>query len=573
MSKHYLGWILLMVISLFVGCRRVAEAKQAPESSTVSLPSFVDVTAQAGITAQHKAVWAGKGFQEGAAEEGGNSYLGAGQAWGDYDNDGWLDLYVSGGLAENVLYHNEQDGTFAISPYTAAVALPDTISGGVIWADYDNDGWLDLYVLAKGANVLFHNEEGQGFADVTAVAGVGDEGNGQSAAWGDYDEDGYLDLYVVNWSCVPDCDPVDFATHQDVLYHNNGDGTFTDVSYTLVYPKLLGAGFAASFMDYDNDRDLDIYVINDEFQNPIGNVLFRNDGAGCNGWCWHDASAESGADVVLSGMGIAVGDYDNDLDLDFYFSNMLNAFSLLNNSGNGSFVDEAEAAGVHFGWTNTVGWGTGFFDYDNDGWLDLYLATTEFVQRELGQDPEGMHFAQPNYLFRNNGDGSFSDVWTGQPEPSKGFAYADYDNDGWVDIIVSNWNEGFRLYRNTGGDTAGNHWLTVELSGAGPINQGAIGSRVYITTADGHKMMQEVKCGSSLGAGDDMRLHFGLGQATQATVEVMWSNGETAVFENIAADQIWQVTYDTQPVGGSIAPYIFFTIVLLLLACFAALYI
>jgi hypothetical protein len=405
-------------------------------------------------------------------------------------------------------------------------------------------------VLAKGANVLFHNEGGAGFQDVTAVTNVGDEGNGQSAAWGDYDNDGYLDLYVVNWSCVPDCDPVDFAAQQDVLYHNNGDGTFTDVSSTLIYPKLLGAGFAASFVDYDNDRDLDIYVINDEFQNPIGNVLFRNDGAGCGGWCWHDVSAESGTDVVLSGMGIAVGDYDNDLDLDFYFSNMLNAFSLLANQGDGTFVDQAKAAGVHFGWTNTVGWGTGFFDYDNDGWLDLYLATTEFVQRELGQDPEGMHFAQPNYLFRNNQDGTFSDVWLGQAEPSKGFAYADYNNDGWLDLIVSNWNEGFRLYRNRGGDAEGNHWLTLALSGAGPINLDAIGSRVTITTEDGRKMMQEVKCGSSLGAGDDTRLHFGLGSAKQASVEVVWPNGETAVFPNIAADQIQPITYGSQAAGS-----------------------
>jgi len=277
MNKTYIQWIVLVTILLSVGCRNGNEPAETAAADAAALPTFEDVTEQAGITAQHTAVWSGMGFTEGASE-GGESYLGAGQAWGDYDNDGWLDLYVTGGLTENVLYHNEQDGTFSVSPYAAAVAMPGAVSGGVGWGDYDNDGWLDLYVLVKGANVLFHNENGAGFRDVTATAGVGDERNSQSGAWGDYDNDGYLDLYVVNWSCVPDCDPVDFATHQDVLYHNNGNGTFTDVSNLLVYEKLLGAGFAASFVDYDNDRDLDIYVINDEFQNPIGNVLFRNDG-------------------------------------------------------------------------------------------------------------------------------------------------------------------------------------------------------------------------------------------------------------------------------------------------------
>ena len=530
-------WII--VLALF-GDWETAVSQSQPSNSG---DFFIDVTDVAGITAVHQAVWVGKGFQEGTDDVGGRSYLGVGQAWGDYDNDGWLDLYVSGGLAENVLYHNEQDGTFTVAAVSAEVALGESISGGAVWADFDNDGWLDLYVVAKGANNLFRNLGGTGFVNVTELAGVGDRGNGQSAAWGDFDNDGFLDLYVVNWSCAPDCDPVDFATHQDVLYHNDGDGTFADVSGLLDYPKLLGAGFAASFVDYDNDRDLDIYIINDEFQNPIGNVLFRNDGPGCNGWCWKDVSAESGTDVVLSGMGIAVGDYNNDADLDFYFSNMLNAFSLLDNQGNGIFTDRAEAAGVHFGWTSTVGWGTGFFDYDNDGWQDLYLATTGFIQRDLGQAPEGMHFPQPNYLFQNNRNGSFSNVWTGPEEPSKGFAFADYDNDGWMDFIVTNWNEGFRLYRNTGNDTSSNNWLTLDLIGVGAVNLDAIGTRVYVTTEDDQRMMQEVSSGSSLGAGNDMRLHFGLGQAKKATVEVVWPNGETAVFKNIAANQIQQISY------------------------------
>lgn len=509
------------------------------QAQSITQDPFIDVTIEAGIAAKHTAVWDDVDVQ---------GYLGVGQAWGDYNNDGWLDLYVTGNQAENVLYRNDQDGTFSPSPFSATVSLPQTLSGGAIWADYDNDGWQDLYVLTKGANRLFHNDSGEGFTDVTGTAGVGDTGTGESAAWGDYDNDGFLDLYVVNWTCLPNCDPIDFAQHQDRLYHNNGDGTFTDVSDSLVYDKLLGAGFAANFIDFDGDQDLDIYVINDEFQNPIGNVLFRNDGAGCGGWCWVDVSAASGADVVLSGMGIAAADFDNDGDLDLYFSNMLNAFSLLQNQGDGTFVDQAEAAGVHFGWTDTVGWGTGFFDYDNDGWQDLYLAATGFVQRDMNLEPEGMLFDHPNYLFRNNRDGSFSDVWAGEEMPSMGFAYADYDNDGWVDYVVGNWNEGYRLFRNNG-FVLGN-WLTADLTGGGPVNMDAVGARVVVTTSDGRSQTQVVTSGGSLGAGHDMRLHFGLGTAEIEAVEVVWPNGETAVYNNVPTNQIWQITYGDQETVG-----------------------
>ena len=494
---------------------------------------FVDVTSAAGIGAKHEAFWDGKG---------GDGYLGVGQAWGDYDNDGWVDLYLTGNLAPNTLYHNNGNGTFSQSELSSVVSMPDSLSGGAVWADYDNDGWRDLYVLSRGENKLFRNLSGGSFEDVTAVAGVGDDRTGESATWGDYDGDGLLDLYVVNWTCEPLCDPIDFTQFQDVLYRNNGDGTFTDMSHLLVYEKLLGAGFAASFVDYDNDLDLDLYIINDEYMNPIGNVLFRNDGAGCASWCWTDVSFETGADVVLSGMGIAAADYDNDADIDFYFSNMLNKFSLLENEGL-VFADRAEAAGVHFGWTDTVGWGTGFIDYNNDGWKDIYLATTGFVQEDLYLPPEGMHFPHPNYLFHNNQDGTFTDIWEGEERPSMGFAYADYDNDGRIDFVVSNWNESFQLFHN---ETApSQNWLLVELTGGGPINRDAVGSKVIVTTTDGLEQLQVVTCGGSLGAGNDMRLHFGLGQSEVKSVEIIWADGETAVFNRVDTNQHLQITYGT----------------------------
>ena len=185
---------LLLAINLAAPLLMIAQPDQ---------PIFRDVSAEAGISASHRAIWDDKEAMQG--------YLAIGQAWGDYDRDGWLDLFVTGNLDPNRLYRNEGDGTFSVSPHSELLSLPDVPSGGATWADYDNDGWPDLYIVNKGANRLFHNDGGAGFSDVTAVAGVGDIGKGTSAAWGDYDNDGRLDLYVTNWSCYPECDPVDFS--------------------------------------------------------------------------------------------------------------------------------------------------------------------------------------------------------------------------------------------------------------------------------------------------------------------------------------------------------------------------
>ncbi len=538
--------VSLLLISLYLPAHLFAQDE--PDTPH----PFVDVTVASGIDTTHEAFWDGKG---------GDGYLGVGQAWADYDKDGWVDLYLTGNIAENTLYKNNGDGTFSRSPLADQLSMPDRLSGGAVWADYDNDGWRDLYVLSRGENKLFRNLNGEGFEDVTAVAGVGETATGETATWGDYDSDGYLDLYVVNWTCEPLCDPIDFTQFQDVLYHNNGDGTFTDVSELLVYEKLLGAGFTATFIDFDGDLDLDLYIINDEYMNPIGNVLFRNDGEGCAGWCWTDVSAETGADVVLSGMGIAAADYDNDKDIDFYFSNMLNKFSLLENR-DGVFADQAKAAGIHFGWTDTVGWGTSFFDYDNDGWKDIYLSATGFIQREINLPPEGMHFPHPNYLFKNNHDGTFTDIWQGEERPSMGFAYADYDNDGRVDFVVSNWNEPYQLFHN---ELVSDHnWLTVELTGGGPINRDAVGSKVVVKTTDGMEQLQVVTSGGSLGAGNDMRLHFGLGTADIESVTVTWPDGESATFTSVQSNQIWQLGYNTGEPNENGMIVLLFTLALVL---------
>ncbi|MDE2852919.1 MAG: CRTAC1 family protein [Chloroflexota bacterium] len=509
------------------------------------LEPFADVSESAGISATHSGDWQlfDKDFITG--------YLGIGQAWGDYDRDGWLDLYVTGNRDPSVLYRNNGDGTFSRSDLSPQVALADAETGGAVWADYDNDGWLDLYVLNHGANTLFHNDGGRGFTDVTERAGAGDAGKGTTAAWGDYDGDSFLDLYVVNWSCFPECgDPNITREHdeaRDTLYHNRGDGSFEDVTHLLDYDLLLGAGFSASFTDYDNDGDPDIYVVNDQFKNMLGNILWRNDGPGCGGWCWREVSIEAGARTFIHGMGLAVGDYDNDLDLDFYFSDMVNGMVLLQNQGDGSFDDVAEEAGVVVGPSSAVGWGTIFFDYNNDAWLDLILTATEFIQFDIESGPEGMMFEYRDFLFKNRGDGSFADVtpedWLVDLKPSMGLAYADYDRDGFLDFVMGNWNEGYVLYRNTGADGGANNWINIRLIGDGDINRDAIGARVYIRTDDGRTLLQEVKSGSSLGAGNDTALHFGLGDAGIRELLIRWPNGVEETLRDVAVNQFLEVAY------------------------------
>lgn len=528
-----LGTLSVIVVAVFL----LGEVRGS------SPPLFADVSEAAGVHASHRANWDPEGRGEG--------YLGVGQAWGDYDNDGLLDLYVTGNRDLNVLYRNNGDGTFAVSSFATQVSLPGAVSGGAVWADYDNDGWRDLYVLNFGANVLFKNDAGRGFKNVTEEAGVGNTGKGESATWGDYDNDGYLDLYVVNWSCLPECDPENVNLSRDRLYRNNADGTFTDVTDLLAEAKTLGAGFAASFGDYDNDGDLDLYVVNDKMANPIGNVMWRNDGPGCGGWCFVDASEETGTDAVLHSMGLASGDYDNDSDLDLYVSNMMSPMMLMENTGLGTFNDVTQGAGVGVNPPgNAVGWGTAFFDYDNDGLLDLYLAASGMRAGPPGfyggsaPDMEDFHHPYPNALFRNNGDGSFSDVsgaLAANDKPTMGLAYADYDNDGDVDFVQGNWNEGYRLYRNERA-TKG-RWLNVHLIGGGSVNRDAVGARVYVTDRGGRTQMREVSLGSSLGAGHDPRLHFGLGQAEIDRVTVVWPGGLKQTFRDVPTNQFWTVTY------------------------------
>ncbi len=466
---------------------------------------FVDMTVASGITAVHQA-----------------RYLVTGQAWGDYDRDGFPDLYVTDGGGPNTLYRNNGDGTFSVSPFSVTVALPTLESGGAVFADYNNDGWPDLYVLNRGANALYRNDGGQGFTNVAAAAGVGDMGQGESATWGDYNRDGWADLYVVNWY---NNDDESSPFSRDTFYKNNGDGTFTDVSGLLDPTRMEGPGYAATFVDYDNDADQDLYVVIDK---NWGNLLFRNDGPGCGGWCFTDVSLATGAHRPVWGMGISTGDYDLDGDLDFYFSSIGEQVLLQNQTaqGNPVFVEVTLAAGVG---PDAIGWGSVFFDYDRDGWLDLYLSAA----------------LSPNFLFRNRGDGTFEEIVAGSGADHAGFsigvAKADYDADGRQDLVVGNYDLGYSLYRN---NLANDHgWLSIHLEGRGPVTRDALGTRVVILLSDGRIFTEEVTSDSSLGAGNELALFFGFGVATPVSALIFWPDGTTEQLDSVPMNTRWHHLY------------------------------
>ena len=505
----------------------VSDASAPDAARTLAKPThhFRDVTTEAGV---------------GLARSFEYDYYVTGQAWGDANGDGWPDLYLTNSTGPNGLFLNRGDGTFEASA-DDELSLPNHKSGGAVFVDYDNDGDLDLYVLNLGPNVLFRNRGDGTFVDVTEAAGVGDPGKGETASWGDYDNDGYLDLYVANWLC-PECgNPEDVVYDQDRFYRNRGDGTFEDVGHLLGLRYLRGAGFVASFVDYDDDNDLDIYLINDkgyagappDFGPMNRNVLWRNDGAMSTGWKFTEVAVEAGADARVDGMGLAIGDPDLDGDLDFFFSNTLPPVFLRNIDGT-RFVDETERVGLY---ADNTSWGTVFFDHDNDGDEDLYLA----IGSNFGAN-------DTNLFFDNRGDGTFRNASdeSGADDPGYtiGVASADFDRDGLVDLVIGNWDHRYVLLKNTGKEAADHHYLRVRLIGSGPINADAIGSRVYVESADGARQLREIKCGSSLGSGNELVAHFGLGTATEvASVEVRWPNGERTTFDDIEVDRELLVRY------------------------------
>ena len=518
---------------------------------------FVGVTKEAGIHFKH---------HDGRS---GHRYfiepLGAGAAFLDYNKDGFQDIYFVNGadlpgmnsakLPRNTLYRNDGDGSF--TDVTETTETGDTSYGmGCTVGDYDNDGFPDLYVTNFGANALYHNNGDGTFTDVTAQTGTGDTRWGTGCAFADYDNDGFLDLYVANYTkyttesdkvCMSKgvrvyCDPRRYEGESDILYHNNGDGTFTDVTGCTGFAEATGRGLGVAFADYDSDGDADLYITNDADQN----FLYRNNGDGT----FADVSLIAGVGFSAGGeaensMGVDFGDYNNDGHPDVIVTNFQGQTNTLyHNEGNGLFSDVSYASQIGLISLPYLAWGVNFLDYDNDGYQDLFIANGHLHDNVQAFDPLGF-YEQPNLLFQNNRNSTFDEIGVSateqngslptQEKVSRGTAVADYDNDGDLDLLVTNLNAAPDLLRNDG-ETQG-AWITLKLVGTYG-NRNAIGARIKVTT---EKVIQirEVRSSSSYLSQNDMRLHFGLGRHQQADlIEVRWPSGLHEKLEDVQPNQI-----------------------------------
>jgi hypothetical protein len=532
--------------------RRATPHLSAAQGSALS-DEFVEVSGQAGIRFT---------LTSGGPEK---RYIieakgGGGIAWIDYDNDGYPDLFLVNGSTfehwrrgdspRSRLYHNDRNGTF--SDVSAGSGLDHTGWGmGVCVGDYDNDGRDDLYVTYYGGNVLYRNDGDGTFTDVTNQAGVRSHGWGMGCAFGDYDNDGHLDLYAVNYVDVdierlgepgsaPNCAYRSIATFcgprglpggRDALFHNNGDGTFSDATERVGIDAGQYAGLGVVMGDYDRDGRLDIYVANDSTPSS----LYHNNGDGT----FTDVAVQAGVAYSSegqeqAGMGVDFGDYDNDGWLDLVKGNFSDdSKNLYHNNGDGTFADVAYSAGIgEVGWLSTT-FGAKFFDYDNDGWKDILLANGQTFP-QMDQYPTGITYAERNLLFHNRGDGKFDEVGLRAgpglaiKKVSRGLATADYDNDGDLEILASNMNDSPDLIRHARKNP--NHSILVQTIGT-RSNRDGIGTKLRVA-AGGLTQYDEVRSGGSYLSSSDLRVHFGLGVATKIDrLELHWPSGLTDVVE------------------------------------------
>jgi len=556
----------------------IAQLLAAPVTPPVV---FTDVTAKAGLS---KAVnTSGSATNKQLLLE----EMGGGAAFFDYDNDGWLDIFLVNGTSldpavrernpASYLFHNNRDGTFTDVSQQAGL-IHSGWGQGCCVGDYDNDGFDDLFVSYFGRNVLYHNNGNGTFTDVSEKAGV----TGSTDRWGagccflDYDRDGHLDLFVANYVSydparapkpgeamyclynnipVP-CGPQGFTGGTNILYRNRGDGTFVDVSEESGITRPRGAssmvfvgrnwqptgsyGMGAAAADFDNDGWPDIYVASD----TAPSLLYRNnhDGtfreiavpAGC-------AFDENG--VAMSGMGVGLGDFDGDGWMDIVRTNFSEQVTTLyRNYGNGAFEDASIKAGLGVN-RKYVGFGVGFLDFDNDGGKDLFLANGHVYSQIAGRKIH-LTYKEPKVLYRNLGNGRFEDV-SAKAGPAikaenlgRGCAFGDFDNDGDVDVIINNLDGPPTLLRNDGGNR--NNWIMIKCVGV-KSNRSAIGARVRITTG-ARSQIDEVMSGSSYYSQNDFRLHFGLGSATKVdSVEIGWPSGLKESFKSLASNHLYVI--------------------------------
>jgi enediyne biosynthesis protein E4 len=523
------------------------------QNPSQGFPGFADVAREAGLTLMN------------VSGEGANDYIleanGNGAAFFDYDNDGDLDVlatngstlkrYKEGGDAVAALYENS-GGIFRNR--TADAGLRQRGWGfGVCVADYDNDGYSDFYVTAYGPNLLYRNNADGTFAERATAAGVADPHWGTNCTFGDYDRDGDVDLYVSNYvafdgnvrarDCIymgtlkVFCGPKGLKGEADVLYRNNGDGTFTDVTEQAGVQEPNLYGFGVVFSDFDNDGWPDIYVANDS----VPNLLFKNKRDGT----FEEMGLISGTSLSLfgqpqAGMGVAVGDYDANGLFDIYVTNFADdTNTLYQNLGDMTFSDVTAASGAAGASRPHVGWGTGFADFDNDGWLDLFVANGH-VYPDADQLKGIQRYLQPKELYRNLGNGRFAEIPSrvagdlSMPRPSRGAAFGDYDNDGDIDVLVININSRPSLYRNDGGNRK--PWIGFRLIG-GSSNRDAIGARVEIEAA-GRTQIGEVRSGGSYLSHNDLRVHFGVGSGQRIDrIRIRWPNGKTQTLEGMNTRQ------------------------------------
>ena len=549
----------LLFFFFIIAATTFADAQSNGEKNPFPV-SFTDIAAPAGL--REATVYGGINSKKYIIETNG-----CGVAFFDYDNNGWTDVFVMSGTRlegfpkgkgpTNHLYRNNKNGTF--SDVTNKANLRRTGWGSsVAVGDYDNDGNEDLFLTYYGNNVLYRNNGNGTFTDATAKAGFPTGGVrwGSGATFIDYDRDGRLDLFVANylkfdlatatepgkggncfWKGIAvNCGPKGLPTDTNLLYRNNGNGTFTDVSEKSGISKVGGRySMTAVVTDFNNDGWADIYVACDS----TASTLYRNNKDGT----FSDVSLESGTAYnedgnAQAGMGVTVGDYDNNGFPDIFKTHFADDLPILyKNSGRDFFDDASRLAG--FDHTRYVQWGTGFADFDNDGWADI-LTVTGNVYPEVEKFFKEYPHRSPRLVYQNLGNGRFRDVsaQTGagisEPKSSRGCAFGDFDNDGDVDVLVMNMNESPLLLRND--LKSENHWLTVKLVGT-KSNRSAIGSRVMVKIGE-RIQMQEITSQTSYYSHNDLRLHFGLGVNKQVdSIEIRWASGQTEIIKNIAADK------------------------------------
>jgi enediyne biosynthesis protein E4 len=499
---------------------------------------------------------------------------GSGVALLDYDGDGWLDIYLVNGSTFDALdgketpphaalFHNNHDGTFTDVAAQAGVTN-DRWGFGVTIGDYDNDGWPDIFVANYGKNRLYHNNHDGTFTDVAEKAGVTLGNWSAGATWGDYDGDGLLDLFVSGYvhfdrnelpvagtkavgyafcqfrGAPVMCGPRGLKGEPDHLFHNNGDGTFTDVSVKAGVSDPSGYyGLASVFVDVDDDGWLDLLVANDS----VPKYLYRNkhdgtfeDASYISGFALNDEGREQAA------MGIAVGDYNRDGKVDFCITNFSDDYNTLyRNDGDASFTDISYAAGIANPTIPFLGWGTGFLDYDNDGLLDIFFANGH-VYPGVDKQDWGTTWAQRPLLFRNLNGSKFAEVppATGSGlaavVPARGAAFGDLFNDGHIDVVLNVMDSTPLLLRNVVSNS--NHWLTLKLIGGPKSPRDAIGAKAFVTTG-AIRQRADVFSGGSYASSSDQRLHFGLGTATKVDkVEILWPDGAKEEIKIPSIDRI-----------------------------------